>query len=250
MRTTSEKIVLSLIAALLLATVVKDWVDFSACGAAGQCLADAGQMQLFTKFSMSFLITVLAFIVAGKAFCARDGRFLRITFISTLLADFSFSMIKVIAPESGDLSSVLGIACFMLCQTVLIYRHSRADENDKSFPKAYWIVAAFVVVFVVLAVAGVLQALVAEVLAYAAFLITSVVVGVLAPRKAYFPKANAPFIRWGMVCFISGDVLVGLSMLSGPDNSAVQLLSSIANNFIWLVYVPTLLLLIRGAAKE
>ena len=49
-RTTSEKIVLALLVAFLLVTIAKDWFDFYSCGGAvGQCISDAGMMQLYTK---------------------------------------------------------------------------------------------------------------------------------------------------------------------------------------------------------
>lgn len=249
-RTTLEKTVFILLLLLLIATNGKDWFDLYTCGAVGQCISDAGRMQLYTKFAMSSCLTVLAFLVANRAFCVRDGHLLRFAFVFSLIADFCFSKLQVLVPDIGSLSTVLGIAFFMVFQSILIYRHSREDENDKSCPKVFWIVLAISAVFVVLAVAGVLGAMVAEVLVYGAFVITSTVVGILAPRKAYFSKKNAQFIRWGMVAFFMGDVFVGLSMLSGDDHSAVQVLSCLANNLIWIAYVPAQLMLIRGAAKE
>ena len=249
-RTTYEKLVFVVLSILLVATVAKDWFDFYSCGGAvGQCISDAGLMQLYTKSGMSLMMTLLAFMVAKRAFCNRDAGFLRLAFVFSLLADFSFSLLKAVVPSVGTLSTVLGIGFFMVFQIVLIYRHSRTDESDKSFPKAYWIVAAIAVVFIALGIAGVVGALVAEVLVYGTFVITSMVVAILAPRKAYFPKANVSFVRWGMVAFFFGDVLVGLSMLSGDDHSTMQLVSNVANNFIWLLYVPAQLMLIRAAAK-
>ena len=249
-RTTSQKIVFSLLVLLLVLTVAKDWFDFYSCGGAvGQCISDAGRMQFYTKSGMSLLLMVLAFIVANRAFCSRDAGFLRLAFVFSLLADFSFSLIKAFFPATGSLNTVLGIGFFMLFQAVMIFRNSRHDESDRSLPKAYWVIAAVAAVFVVLGFAGVVGALVAEVLVYGSFVIASTVVAFLAPNKAYFPKENAPFVRWGMVAFFFGDVLVGLSMLSGDDHSALQLVSCVANNFIWLLYVPAQLMLIRSAAK-
>ena len=137
-------------AILLLVTTGKDWFDFHACGAVGTCLSDAGHFQLYTKFAMSVMLTALAFVTAASGFSTRDGKILRIAFIFSLLADFSFSMIKAIAPDAGSLSTALGIACFMAFQTVLIYRHSRTSESDKSIPKIYWLLAVALVAAVVL----------------------------------------------------------------------------------------------------
>lgn len=249
-RTNLEKIFFAILLAFLCITIGKDWYDFYTCGAVGQCISAAGQMQYITKFVMSSCLTVLAYLMANRAFCARDGRFLRLAFCFSLLADFGFSVFNIIFPDNGSLSTVLGIGFFMVFQTILIYRHTRRDEQDKSFPKVFWIIVALAALFAGLAVAGIIGAIVAEVLVYGGFVITSMVVGILAPRKAYFPKKNALFIRWGVVAFFIGDVLVGLSMLSGEDHSVLQLISCIANNMIWLAYVPAQLMLIRGAAKE
>ena len=157
---------------------------------------------------------------------------------------------KILVPDAASLSTIFGIVFFMAFQTVLIYRHSRVSETDSKFPKVYWLLAAVTLAAVILFATGVVGLTVATVLAYAAFVISSTVVGILAPGKGYYPAPNASLIRWGMVAFFFGDVLVGLAMLSGEDHSTVQTLAEIANNFIWWVYVPAQLMLIRGAIKS
>ena len=137
MRTTLEKIAFAVLAVFLCVTMGKDWYDLYTCGAVGQCLSSAGQLQLYTKFIMSCCLTVLAFLVAKRSFCARDGQLLRFAFIFSLIADFCFSKLKVIAPDAGTLSTVLGVGFFMVFQAILIYRHSRENENDKSCPKVF-----------------------------------------------------------------------------------------------------------------
>ena len=127
-RTTSEKIVFALLTLLLIATVAKDWFDFYSCGGAvGQCISDAGLMQFYTKSGMTLMLTILAFLTAKRAFCSRDAAFLRLAYIFSLLADFSFSMLQVVLPNAGTLSTVLGIGFFMVFQTILIYRHFRSQ---------------------------------------------------------------------------------------------------------------------------
>ena len=250
LQTKIQKIASSLLAILLLVTTGKDWFDFYTCGGAvGTCLSDAGLLQLYTKFAMSVMLTVLAFATASNAFCARDAKFLRVAFIFSLLADFSFSMIKAIAPDAGAVSTVLGIVFFMLFQTVLIYRHTRTSESDKSLPKVYGLLVVALVAAVVLIATNVVGLTVAVVIAYAVFLITSVVMGILAPGKGFFPAENAKFVRIGMIVWFFGDALVGLSMVSGDDHSALQMVATLANNFIWWVYVPSQLLVIRSCVK-
>ena len=137
----------------------------------------------------------------------------------------------------------------MLFQTVLIYRHTRTSESDKSIPKIYWLLAVVLVAAVVLATTKVLDFTVAIVVAYAVFLITSVVMGILAPGKGFFPAENAKFVRIGMIVWFFGDALVGLSMIPGGDHSTPLMVATLANNFIWWVYVPSQLLVIRSCVK-
>lgn len=238
-----------LIVALLLGNIGKDWYDFSQCGAVDQCLSASKTVQYFLKFAMSFLLTVLAFVTARDSFSARDGHLLRTAFVFSLLADFAFSVFNVIVPDSGCLSTALGIGFFMVFQVILIYRHSRKAESDRSIPKVYGLLAAALVAGGVLFVTGKFCITSAIVFAYAFFVIASVVVGYLARYKGYFAAGSTGLIFWGMFLFFWGDAFVGLSMLSGDDHSVKQLIATVANNFIWVVYVPAQLLLIKATLK-
>ena len=83
---TAQRVVFGLIAILLAVTTGKDWFDFYSCGAVNQCLVDAGSLQLLTKFSMSFLLTVMAFLVSRDSFSKLDAKTLRMAFVFSLLA--------------------------------------------------------------------------------------------------------------------------------------------------------------------
>ena len=156
LQTTAQKIAFTLLVIFLLVTTGKDWLDFHTCGAVGNCLSDAGTLQLYTKSAMTTLLTVLAFLAVPSTFSARDGKLLRIAFVFSLLADYSFSLIKAFFHNSGNLSSILGIAFFMVFQAILIYRHSRKSESDTALPKIYWLLAVAVVAGVVLMATGTL----------------------------------------------------------------------------------------------
>lgn len=253
-RTAAQKTIFSLIAVLFAITTCKDWLDFYTCGAVNRCLVDAGTLQYVTKCSISLLLTVLAFIVSRDAISGRDRNLLRAAFVFSFLADSCFSIIKLVGPNARALSDILGIALFMFFQTILIYRHSRRSESDNSIPVLHWFLLFVTVLAVVLFCAGAIgltldNVTLAIVGVYSFFLIGSLVVGILAPSKGYFPATNALCIRWGMVAFFIGDALVGLSLISGEDHSAVQLTASIAKNFIWWFYVPAQLMLICACKK-
>lgn len=250
LQTTTRKVILAIIAVLLLVTTVKDWYDFAQCGAVDQCIASALGLQLYTKSAISFLVTLLAFIVSAESHSPRDRRFLRIAFVCSLLGDFSFSLFRAIKPEYVMASDVLGILFFMMFLVMLIHRHSRTSESDLYCRNAYWrLLGAITVVAILLFALGAIRIMVALVLAYAFYIMTATVVGVIAPYKWYFPMKNALLARWGMLTFFVGDVLVGLSMVSGADHSAMETISAIANNFIWWFYVPAQLMLIRSSVK-
>jgi hypothetical protein len=195
------------------------------------------------------------FLVSRDSFSKLDAKLLRMAFVFSLLADCSFSMVKFFAPDERALSNILGIAFFIMFQVVLIHRHTRTSETDDKPGKIHK--------FLLLPVAGFSAALfggnVIEptldnitaviVVVYGIFVITSLIVGILAPRNSYFPAANAKLIRWGMVAFFFGDVLVGLALITSEDHSTVQAVAEIANNFVWWVYVPAQLMLILGTKK-
>lgn len=250
-----SKVILALIGALLLVTTGKDWFDFYSCGAVSQCLVDAGSLQLYTKFLMSLLLTVLAFIVTRDSFSGLDAKNLRTAFIFSLLADSSFCLVKAFAPAERTLSDFLGIAFFIMFQTVLIHRHTRKSETDTKPGKVHKFVLLPLAGFTgALFGSGVVEptldnVLLVSVVVYSVFLITSLLVGIVAPRHGYFPAESARLIRWGMVAFFIGDAFVGLSMLTGEDHGALQALAEVANNLIWWAYVPAQLMLILSTKK-
>ena len=255
LQTTAQKVLLACIATLLLVTTGKDWLDFYSCGAVSQCLADAGTLQLYTKFLMSLLLTVLAFIVTRNSFSRLDAKILRFAFVFSLLADSCFCIIKAVLPNARTLSDFLGIAFFIMFQTVLIHRHTRKSETDTKPGKVHKFVLLPLAGFTgALFGSGVVEptldnVLLVSVVVYSVFLITSLLVGIVAPRHGYFPAESARLIRWGMVVFFFGDVLVGLSMLTGEDHGALQALAEVANNLIWWAYVPAQLMLILSTKK-
>ena len=125
----------------------------------------------------------------------------------------------------------------MFFQTILIYRHSRKSDSDDSFPVLLWFLFAAAAIAIALFCTGAIGLTLGNV--------TIALVAVY----SFYPAASAKCIRWGMVAFFIGDALVGLSLISGEDHSAVQLTASIAKNFIWWFYVPAQLMLIFACKK-
>ena len=244
-----EIVVSCLISVLLIATFVKDWCDFAVCGAVERCLLKKEYIQYYFKFFISLLITILAFMVAKRAIYKRDALLIRLGFFFSMWADFGFSIIKAFFPKSM-LSSALGIGFFMIFQLIMIFRHSRESENDNHFPKIYIAPLVILVVFIILCAVGVVSLVIGFVAIYASILICSLIVSVRVPCKNYYQPRNAKFIRWGMILFTIGDVMVGCGMLSGEDHSAKQIISCIANNIIWILYIPGQILLIMSSVEK
>jgi hypothetical protein len=253
---TAQRVVFGLIAILLAVTTGKDWLDFYRCGAVNQCLIDAGTLQLLTKFSMSCLLTVMAFLVSRDSFSKLDAKTLRIAFIFSLLADCSFSMVKFFAPDERAISNILGIAFFIMFQVGLIHRHTRTSETDDKPGKVHKFLLIPVAGFAASLLGGKVieptlgNVMLVVVAVYAIFLITSLVVALLVSRNSYFPAASARLIRWGMVVFFIGDALVGLALMTGEDHSTLQAVAEVANNFVWWAYVPAQLMLIASCRKS
>ena len=244
-----EIIILIIMGVLLLITFIKEWVVFASCGAVERCLIKNKLLQYFLKFSMSLLVTILAFIAAKRALYKRDGILLRIGFIFSMFADFSFSIIKAFFPDSF-LNTVLGISSFMIYQLIMIFKHSRQNDGDNHFPKIYIAPAVFVVVFIILCAVGIFSVVIGLVAIYASIVICSLIISVRVPCKNYYPPKNAKFIRWGMVLFTIGDLMVGVAMFSGEDHSAIMTIAAVANNLVWILYLPGQVLLIWGSVEE
>ncbi|MCQ2091043.1 MAG: lysoplasmalogenase family protein [Fibrobacter sp.] len=245
----TKKLVL-FIAFLTLACLVKDWVDFARCGAVDQCLQDMGGFQNYAKFTISFLLTALAFVVSSSSANAQDRCWLRCAFISSLMADFCFRLIPMLSFELPVGNSILGIGFFMFFQSALTVRHSRVSDKDSHFPKAMIIPIVVLVVAAVLYAMGLVPQLVFVVGSYAAFLITSLCVACKATSNPYFSQAKAKLIKNGMIVFFIGDALVGLALATGEDHSLMETVAAIANNLIWIVYVPAQLMLIRSCKEN
>ena len=244
-----EILICCIIVALLLATLIKDWYDFITIGAKERRLTKARYLVYFTKFGMSFLATVLAFMLAKRAIHKRDAILLRLCFIFSTGADFSFSIIRAFFPNS-ILNTILGITFFMVYQIGMIYRHSRENEIDRHFPKIYFVPAFFLLVFIILLSIGIIDYAIGLVAVYASIVICSLIISIKAPCKNLYPPRNVKFIRWGMILFTIGDVMVGAAMVSGDDNSPIQYISTIADNIVWIFYLPGQILLILSAVEK
>ena len=244
-----SKLVSSLIAfvaILFVSFFVRDWYVLHQCGAVQSCLDSTSDFQNITKFIVTFIATLLAFMIGRRSVTRRDRFFLQMSFLMILCADFCFKILYNYfgTPETRENFITLGIGFFFMAQMILIYRHSRTKNTDWSFPWIYCIPLAAVVAMLFLAYFKVLESvMLMAVLAYAPTLLCSLYMACRATTLGFFPEKNAFFIMFGMICFTCCDALTGISLLTGADHSTREILAVVSNNFIWLFYVPAIIFL-------
>lgn len=243
-----EKILLVLVAAIMLVAFVKDWADFFACGVDGACLDASAGLQMYAKFAVSVLLTVFAFVLSRRAFSLRDAKILRAAFVCSLCADFCFSVLPLMATEYAEASLLSGIMCFVVYQLLMIFRHTRTSELDMRVPRSFGVVFVAALAIAGPYVARILDLLPAVILLYAVIVTASLAVA-WRVTPGFFPRTGVALVRWGMLLFYLGDVCVGLAMLRGSGSAGVQFLAAVANNIVWLFYVPAQLMLACSCLK-
>ena len=238
---------------LAIAFFIRDWYVFFQCGAVQQCLADSSHFQNYAKFAVTTIITIIAFFIGKNSLCLRDRIFLQAGFIMALCADFCLKILHNVVSlfeHSGDYT-LLGICFFMVVQALFIFRHTRLSDTDDHMP---WILCIpFAVMFIcnALHLFKVYESSTISIIGtYAAFLICSLVVAIQVPKSGFFPGKNAKLIKLGMILFFCCDVCVGISLASGPDHSILQVIATIANNFVWFFYTPALICLAWSGYKQ
>lgn len=250
MKNNVSKFLLIAIAVVFTTYFIKDWVDLFHCGAVESCLQDAHTYQNYTKFLSSFLLTVLAFYASRYACCPRDGKWLKIAFTFSALADVCFRLLGMFVQDFPIAPSILGITCFMFFQSALTYRHTRTSDSDTHFPKILIVPLCVLAVLAVAYFAGLVPQILFVIGGYAAFLICSVIAACKASAVGYFSQHKAKLMKIGMIVFFIGDALVGLALATSDDHTVMELISAIADGLVWPVYVPAQILLIKSCCED
>ncbi len=234
----------TVVAVLFVAFFVCDWVVLHQCGAVQSCLDSSSDFQNIAKFVVTSIATLLALLIGRNSISTRDRFFVQASFIMILCADFCFKILYNYSGIFEDRESfiTIGIGFFFLAQMIFIYRHTRANDSDWSFPWIFCIPVSVIFSMAFLAYFHVLESLLLmAVIAYAPTLCCSLYVACRTSKLDLFPKENAFRIMFGMICFTCCDLLTGLSLLTGADHSTREILAVVSNNFIWLFYVPAII---------
>ncbi len=194
------------------------------------------------KFSISFLCSLIVWLMASNGFDPKDEKKLQIAFIFVFLGDFIFFL--------GFDMPAIGI--FVLGQILLTYRNAKnlipylklkSSEGKTLQPFIPLIIVLFInVLQLCFAFYPFMKdnlAMFYFIIGYSLFLCISFWVGWLARFTNFFPQKNAKLITIAMILFFFCDVSVGLG-IAIPTGELAQI---IASTLTFVFYTPALLLL-------
>jgi len=190
------------------------------------------------------LASSIAWLVGQDGLDTRDGNMMKYAFVFACLGEAAFVLGR----------RVFGLIMFFICQVLLTVRNSRNccrtfKHASKRQKKRLLIVS--VMVFSVyagaLAYASGLTAFsnaAAAVYLYWSILNLSLFSAMACFILRLLPERNAIIAGVGVFCFYCCDVLVGLDAVLEPGLPWL-----LANSFIWVFYIPALLLLALSCYK-
>lgn len=184
------------------------------------------------------LAASIAWVVGADGLSMKDSGRMKWAFIFACLGEAAFAI----------RARVLGLVMFAVCQTVLAVRNSlgfRRGLEHAAGRRKKRLLAAGIIVFLAFtglpvsaaALAG-FNGTVATVCLYWGILNISLLAGMAGYILGLLPERNAAMACAGIICFYCCDVLVGLDAALEPGLSWL-----LANSFIWVFYIPALVLL-------
>ena len=232
---------------LFISCFIQDWIVFYQCGAVDSCLKSSSHYQHITKSLIPVIATIMTFCIGKNCVGVRDRRFLQAAFIMIICADACFKIFhNFVIPfeeNTGEFIS-FGIIFFLLAQLLLVFRHTRVSEEDRSFPWILFFPLAVAISMAVLYLFGIYDSIMFFAsISYGPFLFCSLYAAWKASSTGLYPKRNARQIKLGMIFFTICDLMTGIALITGPDHSTREIIAVISNNLIWCLYTPALLLL-------
>ncbi|HWR62084.1 MAG TPA: hypothetical protein VN580_10760 [Clostridia bacterium] len=184
------------------------------------------------------LAASIAWVAGADGLSMKDGGRMKLAFVFACLGEAAF-----VFRVRG-----LGLAMFAVCQTMLAARNSRSFRRGfgrASGRQKKKLLAAGIIVFLVFAGLPISAAAltgfnsaVAAVCFYWSILNISLLAGTAGYILGLLPERNAVLACAGVICFYCCDVLVGLDAALEPGLPWL-----LANSFIWVFYIPALVLL-------
>ena len=196
---------------------------------------------IFPGALLKRICVIIAAIIAWSAgrdgLSPRDNRLMKAAFIFAVFGETAFLFRE----------RAIGVGMFALCQTLLIIRNStglgykltRAGSRQIRRLAVSGIIIIISVIFPFLS--GYLfktDITLNIVYLYGIILSISLWAGLACNILGLLPQVNAGMAAWGMICFFCCDVLVGLDAVLEAGLPWL-----LANSFIWIFYIPALVLL-------
>lgn len=184
------------------------------------------------------LAAALIWLAGRDALDQRDNKLMKLIFIIIVIGEAFFLLGKPFG----------AILAFMLCQLLLIIRHTKGLSNKLSkapLPKTIVLFFLAVVLLLLPRVAITLLPISKLTLPlliigtlYGIILGASLWAGIASFSLGLFPRRNSIMIAVGMLCFYVCDLLVGLDGLQLQEAAGIPI-----SAIIWFFYVPAIALL-------
>ena len=190
------------------------------------------------------LASIIAWTVGWDGLSQQDSRRMKWAFVFACLGEAAFAFRLWIA----------GLAMFAVCQLLLILRNStglsRSLKHSTGIRKKNLLLSGIMIAIMFItglllsrALTG-LNSIVFAVLIYWSILNISLFSGFSCVILELLPRKNAAMAAAGVACFYCCDILVGLDSLLEPGLPWL-----LANSFIWIFYIPALVLLSLSCFK-
>lgn len=184
------------------------------------------------------LASFIAWSVGKDAESLRGAKIMKAAFVLVCMGEAAFAI--------GQ--RVTGVGMFALCQTLLIVRNStgfsfrlaQASYKQKKRLLLSGIIVSLILVTLLLMAASLinLNSSYRAIYIYEILLSASLLAGLACNILGLLPQKNARLVAAGMLCFYCCDVLVGLDAVLKPGLPWL-----LSNSFIWVFYIPALVLL-------
>ena len=183
------------------------------------------------------LAAFIAWAVGKDGLSIKDSRRIKAAFMFIIFGEAAFAI--------GE--RIFGVGMFAVCQTLLIVRNSTGLKyrlNHASHDQKKKIISGFIIMFILVVFPFLFASLIKiysafmAVYLYGIILSISLWAGLASNILVLLPKRNSRMVAVGMLCFYCCDVLVGLDAVM-----EVGLLWLFVNSFIWIFYIPALVLL-------
>lgn len=143
---------------------------------------------------------------------------------------------------------VIGIIFFAVCQILLTIRHSTGLKvkisSVNQCQKKKLLLASIMFLLILIVITSIMHTTIQNSLSATAAFIYGIILsmslwaGISCNILGLLPLINSRMAAVGMVCFFCCDILVGLDVVLEPGP-----LWLLANSFIWIFYIPALVLL-------